>query len=311
MSFIKRSTQVLLAIVGVILPLGLSTATAYADDTTNYPWIRPDRWLSQVISSPTGGIGQGHIGVDIKLGRVPNDIYNPCHNASDTYYQLCAIPGGYYKVHNYWLGGNDFPYGIFVDSKDDKTQISHNWAKRVGSVFMEIYPYSVAVPKGSDGYRLDPGACGCTVYGGYQVSVNDWNGGYSKNIGQIRVASFADRDVGKMNGYIKKNRVPVKAGEVNIDWFGMDRSTTRSSTGYPVYSFASWPTNKDGYYTSGPVLKGNYHIYVSQFDPNNKTLLKKVECVGINVKGQGDRIDMELTRQHFGLDGPGRQCYDR
>ena len=297
---VKTKTK---ALILALLP-ALATAfaaPALADDTTNYPWIRPDNWLSQIIASPTGGPDQGHINVDIELKK-SGQSYNPCQNSSDTFYSGCS--GGVYKTLRYKPGSSDFPYGIFIDNANNNQ--NHFWARRIGTVFLEIYPYSVAVASNLNGYRLDPGACGCTVYGGFQVIINDWKGGYSANVGTLRAVSLADSDGGRLNGFAKRGGQPVKASDVNIDWFGQEGRTNHSSTGYSVQSFASWPTNSDGYYTSGPVMKGNYHIYVLD-RPGNK----KVECTGISIQSTADRQDIELSAPHFGLDGPFRQCYDR
>lgn len=298
---IKRKSLLLLVLPALVF--SMFSPLVYADDTSNYPWIRPDNWLAQIITSPSGGVSQGHIVVDIQLEK-PGQAYNPCHNISDTYSAACGSSGGYYKVVRYNSTSNDFPYGIFIDNSNNGS--NHFWARRVSTAFLEIYPYSVSVPAPLDGYRLDPGACGCVVYGGFEVVINDWKGGYSADIGNLRAVSPSDSDAGKLNGFIKRNGSTVKQGDVNIDWFGQDSSKNRSSSDYPVYSFASWPANSDGYYTSGPVIKGNYHIYVLDKGGN-----RKVECVGIPINGSADRLDMELTQQHFGLDSPGRQCYDR
>jgi hypothetical protein len=286
----------------VAVVIGLSVPVN-AQDTRDYPWTRPDGWMSQIISSPTGGAGQGHIGVDVSLGEYPG-TYNPCHNASDAYVGACDSPGSYYKVQRYRPGTNDFPFGIFIDSSNAGQD--HHWAKRMKTVYLEIYPYSIPVNAPLDGYRLDPGACGCTVVGGMQVVIDDWKGGYSANIGQLSAPALGDSGVGKMNGFVRRGSTPLGANEVNVDWFAQDTTTTRSSTGYPVRSFASWPTNQDGYYTSGPVVNGNYKIFVTE-----KATGKKVECVGIKVAGVADRLDMDLSQLHYGLDSPVRQCYDR
>ncbi len=312
----KTKNWLLGALLLAVIPVALTVSghKVYAEDTNSYPWIRPVSWLDQVISSPTGGTGQGHIGVDLLLGS-SNQSYDPCHNSSDPFISGCQNSGGYYKVLKYNSSGNEFPYGIFIDNTNGSA--SHYWAKRTGVVFLEIYPYSIPVSAPLSGYRLDPGACGCAVYGGLEVVIKDWKGSsapgsaYSANIGTLRTTSLTEPDVGKMNGYIKRNGTNVGAGIANTDWFGQDSSTARSSGGFPVFSFASWPTNADGYYTSGPVLKGNYHFYVTDNGPTNTGPTRKVECFGIGVKGTSDRMDMELTQQHFGLDGPGRQCYDR
>ncbi len=297
-----KTKRVLILFLGLpSLLLTAFTGIVFADDSTNYPWRRPDNWLAQVITSPTGGPGQGHIVVDLLLEK-PGASYNPCQNFSDSFHSACD--GGVYKVQRYNSSSNDFPFGIFVDNVNSNQ--SHFWARRVGAIFLELYPYSVSVSAPLDGYRLDPGACNCTVYGGFQVIINDWKGGYSANIGSLRTVILSDSDAGRVNGFIKRNGTAVKQNDVNIDWFGQESSTSRSSTGYPVQSFASWPTNNDGYYTSGPVLKGNLHIYVLDRVGN-----RKVECFGINVRSTGDRYDMDLGAQHFGLDAPGRQCYDR
>lgn len=298
----KRIVKMLLAVAVVAVAVSFAIPShAAADDTTNYPWIRPDNWLSQIIASPSGGTGYGHLIVDLLMDK-SGQTYNPCHNSADTFYGACD--SGVYKVLRWRPGSNDFPFGIFVDNSNNG--LNHFWARRVGAVFLELYPYSVPETGAGDGYRLDPGACGCTVYGGFQVIVNDWKGGYSRDIGSLRPTSLADPDVGRLNGFVRRSGTPVKSKDVNIDWFGQDSSSGRSTAGYPVYSFASWPTNNDGYYTSGPVLKGNYHIYVLDKGAN-----RKVECFGMGVKSTSDRQDIELTAQHFGLDAPGRQCYDR
>lgn len=292
----------------VLLLLVFSAGKAHADDTNNYPWIRPDNWLSQVMTNPGGASGWGHITVDIQLEK-PGQAYNPCHNTSDSFEAGCDTPGGFYKVVRYKPGSSDFPYGIFVDNSNNS--VNHFWARRVKTVFLEIYPWSVVPPAPQSGYRLDPGACGCLVHGGFEVVINDWKGGYSANIGKLQVTALAESDVGRLNGFIRRNGATVKSGDVNIDWFGQEANTTRSSTGYPVYSFTSWPTNNDGYYTSGPVLKGNFHIYVTDKGNNQSGPTRRVECVGIPIRSTSDRMDLELNQQHFGLDGPGRQCYDR
>jgi hypothetical protein len=305
----KSLLLTLILIFGVAyLVLFINKTTVHADNTTNYPWIRPDNWLSQSIKKPSGGVTQGHIGVDVQLTK-SGSSYNPCHNVSDSFVAACESPGGYYKVHRYTPSSSDFPYGIFIDNSNSGA--NHFWARRLRTVFLEIYPYSVSVGSPFSGYRLDPGACGCSVVGGFQLVVNDWKGGYSADIGTIRAASFSDPDVGKLNGFVRRSGSTVQQGEVNIDWFGEQTSKSRSSTSYPVYSFASWPTNNSGYYTSGPVLKGTYHIYVKDKGPGQAGPLRTVECVGVPVKSQHDRIDLQLNALHFGLDGPGRQCFDR
>lgn len=310
----NRSLLVLLSMLLIVGTIFLNTPAVKADDTTNYPWIRPVDWASQVIKSPTGGTGTGHIGVDILLGS-KDRTYTPCHNTSDTFIAGCQNSGGYYKVQKYSSSSNDFPFGIFIDNSNGGA--NHFWARRLGTVFLEIYPYSVPVNSALSGYRLDPGACNCTVFGGLEVVINDWKGGaaagsaYSANIGTLRATSLSEPDVAKLNGFVRRNSATVSQNEVNFDWFGQDSSSSRSSANFPVYSFASWPTNTDGYYTSGPLLKGNYHIFVTDNGPNQQGPSRKVECLGIVVKNLTDRMDLQLTQQHFGLDGPGRQCYDR
>jgi hypothetical protein len=300
-----------IAIVMIVSVLGIAAAVTFgpsivhADDTNNNPWVRPDNWMAEIIKSPSGGVGSGHIGLDIAL----SNGYNPCHNTSDSDIAGCQTSGGYYKVLHYTSNGNDFPYGIFTDNSNNG--VNHYWARRMKTAYLEVYPYSVNVASNLSGYRLDSGACGCTVYGGLEVIVNDWKGGYSADIGTLRSPSMSDGDAAKMNGFIRRNGVTVGNGIVNIDWFGQDSNTSHSSAGYPSFSFASWPTNADGYYTSGPVVKGNYHLFVTDNGPAGHGPVRKIECVGIPVTGKGDRMDLELTQQHFGLDGPNRQCFDR
>lgn len=289
------------------LLLFLTPTRVWADDTANYPWVRPDGWLAQIISKPGGTVKRGHIGVDVSLGTYPRN-YNPCHNTGDSFVVACDSPGGYYKVARYSPTGTNFQYGIFVDSRNNG--VTHNWAKRLKTVYLELYPYSVDLGPILDGYRLDPGACNCTVNGGLQVEVSDWKGGYSADIGKLKPPKFGDANITKINGYVTRKGVRVRQNEVNLDWFALDANKSQSSTGYPTKSFASWPTNNDGYYTTGPIVSGRYTVFITDKGPGGAGPTKKIECTGIETS-QFDRIDIKLSRPHFGLDAPGRQCFDR
>ncbi len=141
--------------------------------------------------------GSGHAGVDIWWNGSNSSPYNPCHHSSDAYYGACIMsdsgPVSYYKIVHFAPGGNDIPFGLFIDNQDPNycrtapwctnptaQNLNHGWANLVTGAALEIYPYNAAG-------QYDPYT---NNTGGVRVQVNDFptfaNGGrYSAQVGNI------------------------------------------------------------------------------------------------------------------------------
>jgi hypothetical protein len=258
--------------------------------------------------------GSGHVGVDIwyvrdKSFNDKSGIYNPCHDNTNPYYGACQLskngPISYYKVLRFRPDGSNFPYGIFIDNKNDNrcttdqpwcnkqaTSFEHNWGKMVTGGSLEIYPHA---PGTVDSIPSSNIAGGVRIY--FDSFPTKANGGrYTVDIGDIKLPQLGEPDVGKMNGFITDNGKKITEGRVTFDYFqnGGDR---RTSTGYIVSGFSTSSSNADGYYTSGPVPNGSsYKLYVTD---NNTG--KKIIIDGLEIKGTDRRIDFDLSKECFGF----------
>jgi hypothetical protein len=312
-----------------------SEALAASVDSTQYPQIRSGAWanapLAAVQNGSRDGVQQGHIGVDMWMGN-PNlnggRDYLPCQNPSETYLSACAMPNAYYKVLHYCSpSSSDFPYGLFVGNVSNG--LTTNWGNKTTGVALEIYPYSTDLntvngscnpsnPQWNGyGYDLQP-CCGQIVYGGLRIVASNFNypangGWYSASIGTVRVPEKGDSDVGMVQGYLCHNgaggrpRCPngnnAPDHTVSLDWFGQAWEYNRSTAGYGVNSFASWPNQSantgqpsrgSGYYTSGPLLLGNTKLYVTDHVSGKGWL-----CA-VNVQGWGQNLSLNLDDAYLG-----------
>ena len=62
----------------------------------------------------------------------------------------------------------------------------------------------------------------------------------------------------------------------------------------PMGGFASTSTKADGYYSSGPVFRGKYKVYVG--DRVNQTKI----IVYLDIQSAGERVDFDLAQPCFG-----------
>lgn len=213
---------------------------------------------------------------------------------------------------------SDFTHGIFINNRDpnhckntdprgnpnppwpctDRTSdfITHNWGKYVDTIVAEIYPFGAngkydIYGKDSNGNpNLNAGGVRITVEGLDTVA----NGGrYSVNVGDVRLPQIGDPKVGSLNGFVKDNGQPVRAGRVNFDAFDQTGNYT-SSTGYKVYGFASFPNNQDSYYNLGALPKGKYTLFITDNDTHNKVVFHDVE-----IRQPGERLDFDLSKYCF------------
>jgi hypothetical protein len=318
--------------IGLVLCVLVYGSPALAAGVTSldYPQIRSGAFANAPISGVQNGAltgtTQGHIGVDMWMNQ-PNlnggSDYLPCHNSSEPFAQACSGPPiSYYKVLHYCSpSSNDFPFGMFVDNSNNG--VTHNWGNKTSGVAFEIYPYSdpanvpcnPSSPTFAGGYDLQP-CCGRMVYGGLRVVVSGFNqnangGWYGANVGLISTPQKGDPNIGMINGFIchsganappscpNGNNAPDTT--VNLSWFGQVAVNNRSSTGYGVASFNSWPNHSadtgsppsgSGYYTSGPLIDGATTLFVDSGSQH-------WQCT-VNVINYGDRLDFNLDDTWLG-----------
>lgn len=288
--------------------------------------------LAGVQNGALDGVRQGHIGVDMWMSNPSlngGNAYLPCKNPNEPYLAACAMPNSYYKVMHYCSpSSDDFPYGIFIGNRDHG--ITTNWGNKTTGVALEIYPYSTDLntvngscnPYDSQwngyGYDLQP-CCGQVVYGGLRIVVSSFNqfangGWYGASLGAVRMPQKGDSDVGMVNGYLCHNGAGAPPScpngnnapdhTVSIDWFGQQLVYSRSTAGYGVASFASWgnqsirtgqPSTGSGYYTSGPVLRGNTTLYVTDHSSG------RAWSCAINVTSYGLYLSFNLDDTYLGM----------
>jgi hypothetical protein len=318
-----------------VYPGLLSPALAASLDSTQYPEVRSGAFanaqLTGVENGALAGVQQGHIGVDMWMtspGLNGGQAYLPCKNLSETYLGACAMHGSYYKVRHYCSPtSSDFTSGVSVDNAD--YGVTSDWGNKTTGVALEIYPYSTDTntvngtcdpsnPQWNGyGYNLQP-CCGQTVYGGLRIVVSNFSnpgdgGWYSGSIGTVRTLQKGDSDVGMVQGYLchdgpgRKARCPngknAPDHTVSLDWFGQQLVYNRSTAGYGVMSFASWPNQSantgqppqnNGYFTSGPLLLTNTSLYVT-----DSTSGKGWLC-GFYVTSWGQSLTFNLDDTYLG-----------
>lgn len=213
-------------------------------------------------------------------------------------------PISYYKVHRFKPEGTNFPYGIFIDNKNDNRCLltdkswckpkdksyNHDWGKQVTGAALEIYPHA---PGTQEFKPAQNSVGGVRIYvDGFPVYAN--GGRYSADIGNVRLPKFGEPDVGKMNGYVYEKGTKVAKGRVTFDFF-QNGGTRKTSTGYTVSGFASSSNGDTAYYTSGAVPNGSYKLYIT----DEKTR-KKIIIDGLGIEGTGRRIDFDVAKKCFG-----------
>lgn len=259
-----------------------------AATTDDFPWRRDVPWAAVWIGQIHGA--PGHVGFEVLL----SEGYNPGHNAADPYYAAMAFskdaPISYYKYFEFGPGWNTFPFGMFIDNQNqnacegqpycrDTPVLRHDWARRVERAVLEIYSHDSQ----AGGLRLEVANFSAYINGGV----------YSSFIGDIHLPRVGEPDVGWLNGFFWRNGRALGDHEATLDVFQQD-VMRRSTTGYPLYGFASTHSNADGYYHTGPVPTGLYQAYVWA-QGNRKRI------VYLNIAGPHGRIDMDASKGCYGF----------
>lgn len=295
-NYLKRSMTFLVAVLfGAAILMSVQSQRAQAAFNVNFT----NYWIGQITP------GTGHIGVDIWWPAGGGNIYNPCHISSDMFYGACVLANAaqtsYYKVMNYGLSGNNFPYGIFIDNQNTNTctsapwctnpgasSFNHGWGRLISDGSLEIYPHVLGAYNPSN-----------NTVGGVRISSDFYhfaNGGrYSRDIGNVTLPSLGQAGVGRLNGFATYNGSPVANDRVLLEIFQRE-SSRGTSTGHPMYGFSVVRNNGDAYYNTGALPSGSYKIYITDTQTGRKIILD-----GVNVFSQHERIDFRLEQRCFGF----------
>jgi hypothetical protein len=275
----------------------ITPSAARAADTTDYGPL-PGR--SQGVAVPfTGFTGPGGravpiwgaVGVDLVLGSTAQP-YLPCKHYdqgkgdSDTFIDACVVPGSYTTYTRFSSGaGLLFPFGYFVGNVQPDIQrggsLRTGWGQRTAGLSFEFYP--------------EPDRALDYVHSRFYVDVFDRGvGGWSSSapVGSIPVATLSDPGTTRLNGYVTDGgRTPAK-GRVRFTVFG---GTARSSSGYPISSFAVTSSTGQRYWTTGAMYAGPQSIRVDDTATGRSCTWKVAR-----MTGTGNRWDFDLARKGFG-----------
>ncbi len=267
-------------------------------DSNTFPLLRECKFVCLRLGKITPG--KGHVGVEFSVGS----DYLPCKNIKDSFQNACQLSGSYYRVHNFNDDGtNDWPHGIFInnvdrDRSDSSREITHNWARRLVSVSVEIYSRTPGV-----GYtRFN--------YPGDRFTHPAHGGLYSNVLGDIELpqAQFYDDPpdasgrykVARINGYVTNGGRAVDGNAVEWRIFG---GRGQTSTGFSIADFrifsnsAGGPGGKGGYYDSGPLRPGNYRCGITHRDSTGKTIKNVVKH--FDIDRPFERVDIPLDNAYF------------
>jgi hypothetical protein len=294
--------------------LGFIT-TAQALTTQDFPITFPNANFSAIPFTPLPDDICGHIGMDMKLvddcrtnGQCDTS-YNPCKNTDDPFHGACALsnstPISYYKVIDFHHQG-----AIFIDNQNDNTCVSqpwcqsddsfiHNWGKREKDVALEFYPRQ-SCQSGPD-YGYNPFE---NQYGGVRITLNhrEWdnfsNGGvYSDPLGPIPLPELGvDPNI---NGFITQYGSRVPAHTMQFEYF------QNATPGQRVTGFAAFPNNDNGYHTTGPMVPGNYQLYLT-YHPGASD--EKKIIINRDIVNVGQRLDINLNNPDWMCFGITRDC---
>ncbi|MCK9898820.1 hypothetical protein CC117_15600 [Parafrankia colletiae] len=273
---------------------------AWAADTTQYA-ADPSR--GNGVAVPFEGLVDrdgnpvsisGAIGVDLVLGST-QEPYLPCQNfnqatgAGDTYLNACQERGSYATYTRFAAGRSLlFPHGYFMgDSQPDLVRggtLNTGWGSRTAGLSFEFYP-QVDRDKEFVHSRFYIDAFGHRA--------NGWT--YSAWVGRITLATLNDPGTARIGGRITDGGSTPARDRVRFLIFGGD---ARSSSDYPISSFAVFTSTGEPTWDSGAMYAGPQRIAVT--DTANGR-----QCV-IDLKGISGRdnvLDLDLSRPDFGRAG--------
>ncbi|ABD09580.1 hypothetical protein ThrDRAFT_00672 [Frankia casuarinae] len=286
----------LLAAVIILLSMATSSPVRAAGGPTRGEGVAvPFEGFTDRNGGPTS-IG-GAVGVDLVLGStsrpyLPCQNYDPRARTGDAFVNACQERGSYTTYSRFPPGGGLlFPAGYFMgNSQPDLVRgglLRTGWGARTAGLSFEFYP--------------DQAHDAEIVHSRFYIDRFDhWTHGwtYSVAIGRIALTALGDPGTARISGQLTDRGRPPAPGRVRIVIFG---GHARSSTGYPISSFAVRTSTGSSDWSSGALYAGPQRITVTDTATHRECVLERPR-----VLGPDSRIDLDLSRPGFGQ--PGSTC---
>ncbi len=280
-----------IAVAALALP-----GTARAADTVGYsPAPSRGNGVAVPFEGFVGGGGGpapvgGAVGVDLVLGSTAQP-YLPCQHydrqsrTGDTFVNACQERGSYATFTRFPAGGGlVFPHGYFLgDTQPDLVRggtVNTGWGARAAGLSFEFYP--------------EPGRDAEFVHSRFYVDrftrqANGWT--YSADVGRIPLLARTDPGTAHFGGRLTVGGRPPAPGRVSITVFG---GSARSSSGYPISSFAAFTGTGAPSWTSTPLYAGSHRITVVDTTTRRRCVLDR-----LGVRGDV-AVDVDLALPGFG-----------
>ncbi|MCK9895405.1 hypothetical protein [Frankia sp. AgB32] len=280
-----------IAVAALALP-----GTARAADTVGYP-AAPGRGNGVAVPFE-GYVGSGGgpvpvggaVGVDLVLGSttrpyLPCQHYDRTSRSGDTFVNACQERGSYATFTRFPAGGGlVFPHGYFVgNTQPDLVRggtVNTGWGARAAGLSFEFYP--------------EQGRDAAFVHARFYVDqftrhANGWT--YSADVGRIPLRTLADPGTARLGGRLTVGGRPPAPGRVSMTVFG---GSARSSSGYPISSFAVYAGTGTPSWATTPLYAGSQRITVVDTATRRQCVLDRFD-----VRGEAT-VDFDLAQPGFG-----------
>ena len=232
----------------------------------------------------------GAVGVDLVLGStarpyLPCQHYEPRTRGGDTFVGACQERGSYATYTRFPAGGGLlFPLGYFMGNAQPDLlrggSLATGWGARTAGLSFEFYPDR----------RHDAEYVHSRFYvDQFTHRANGWT--YSADIGRITLTTLADPNTARLSGSLTVGGRAPAPGRVSIQVFG---GAARSSSGYPISSFAVFASTGAPTWSSSPLYAGSQRITVLDTATGHRCVLDR-----FGVRGSVT-VDLDLARPGFG-----------
>ncbi|WP_261555092.1 hypothetical protein [Frankia tisae] len=233
----------------------------------------------------------GAVGVDLVLGStarpyLPCQHYDPLARTGDTFVNACQERGSYATYTRFPAGGGlVFPNGYFMgNAQPDLVRgggLPTGWGSRTSGLSFEFYPE----------LRRD----GDYVHSRFYIDrfthrANGW--AYSTAVGRIALTTLADPGTARLGGRMTVGGRAPSPGRAKVVIFGGE---ARSSTGYPISSFAVQTGSGAPTWISSPLYAGDQRITVTDTATHRSCVLDRH-----GVRGPNNVVDFDLAAPGFG-----------
>ncbi len=294
----RRVATITLVFVTLIL-LAQSTP-AQAADSTQY---RGDASRGTGVAIPFSGFTDrdgravpisGAVGVDLVLGStaqpyLPCQNYDPRTGTGDTFVNACEVRGSYTTYTRFPVGaGTVFPNGYFMpDTQPDLVNggsLKTDWGARAAGLSVEFYP---------DVTRDQEYVHSRFYVDQFNHRANGWT--YSPYVGSIKLATLADPGTAEITGNVTRGGSTPPKDQIRFTVFGGD---ARSSTGYPISSFAVTYSLGGAGWTTGAMYAGSQRVTVDDTATGHQCIYDLRGIAGTN-----NHMDFDFARPGFGRGG--------